>query len=121
MNSFDFTYTLGKMLVLPYIGRIYASPNGLQSQLVNKMQRVLKVAESRCIEKALDNAKEVRCCVCKGIIVGKPKYIALRDKLNHRLKKPCVKYLRFVCMGHSEVLCSSCKETEVESASNTER
>ena len=56
MSSFDFTYTLGKMLVLPHIGRIYASPNGLQSQLVNKMQRVLKVAESRCIEKALDNA-----------------------------------------------------------------
>ena len=121
MSSFDFTYNLGKMLVLPHIGPIYASPNDLQWQLVNKKQRALKVAESRCIEKTLDNAKEVRCYVCKGNIVGKTEYIASRDKLHHRLKKPCVKYLRFACKGHSEVLCSSCKETEVESAINTER
>ena len=39
------------MLVLPRIERRYASPSDLQSQ------HVLKVAESRCIEKALDNAK----------------------------------------------------------------
>ena len=103
MSSFDFTYTLGKMLVLSHIERRYASPNGPQSQLVNKMQRVLKVAESRRIEKALDNAKEGRCHVCKGNIVGRPEYIALRDKLNHRLKKRCVKCLHFVCKGHSEV------------------
>ena len=109
------------MLVLSHIGRVYGSLNGLQLQLVNKMRRVLKVAESRCIEKALDNAKEARCYVCKGNIVGKPEYIDLRDKLNHRLKKPCVKYLCFVCKEHSEVLCSSCKEAEVESVSNTER
>ena len=72
MSSFDFTYTLGKMLVFPHIERRYSSLNGLQSQLVNKMQRVLKVAESRCIEKALDNAKEGRCHICKVNIVGKP-------------------------------------------------
>ena len=52
MSSFDFAYTLGKMLVLPHIERRYASPNGLQLQLVNKIHRVLKVPESRCIEKA---------------------------------------------------------------------
>ena len=79
------------MLVLPHIERNYVSPNGLQSQLLNKIQRVLKVAESRFIEKALDNAKEGQCYVCKGNIVGKPEYIALRDKLNHRLKKRCGK------------------------------
>ena len=51
MSSFDFTYMLGNTLVFPRIERRYASPSDLQSQ------HVLKVAESRCIEKALDNAK----------------------------------------------------------------
>ena len=120
MSNFDFTYMLGKMLVLPYIERRYASSNGLPLQLVNKMQRVLKVVESRCIEKALDNSKEGQSHVCKGKIVGKPEYIALLDKLNHRLKKGFLKCLHFVCKGISEVLCSSCKEAEVESGSSTE-
>ena len=75
----------------------------------NKMQRVLKVSESRCIEKALDNKKEGRCHVCKGNIVGKSEYIALRNKLNHSLQKHCVKCLHLVCKGHSEVLCSNCR------------
>ena len=83
------------------------------------MQHVLKVTESRCIEKALDNAEDGQCHVCKGNIVGKPEYIVSRDKLNHRLKKHSVKCLHFVCKGHSEVHCSSCKEAEVESASST--
>ena len=52
MSSFDFAYTLGKMLVLPHIEQKYPSPNGLQLPLVNKIHRVLKVSESRCIEKA---------------------------------------------------------------------
>ena len=87
MSSFNFTYMSGKMLVLHHIERGYVNPNGLQLQLVNKMQRVLKVAKLRCIKKALDNAKEGRYHVCKGDINGKPEYIILRDKLNHRLKK----------------------------------
>ena len=37
MSSFNFTYMLGKMLILPLIERGYASPNGLPSQLVNKI------------------------------------------------------------------------------------
>ena len=77
MRSFNFTYKLGKMLVLPDLERRYASPNGLQSQLLNKIQRVLKVAESRCIEKTLDNAKKVRCHVSKSNKVEKPEIIVL--------------------------------------------
>ena len=100
MSSFDFTYTLGKMLVLSYIEWRYASPKGLQSQLVNKIQHVYEVAESRCIEKALDNLKEDRCHVCKGNRGGKPEHIVFRDKLNHRLKKRYLKYLHFVYKGH---------------------
>ena len=98
----------------------YVSPNNLQSQFMDKMQRVLKVSELRYIEKALDNLKECRCHVCKSNIVGKPDYIALRDKLIHRLKKRCVKCLYFVLKRHSEVLCSTCTEAEVESVSSTE-
>ena len=45
MSSFDFTYTVGKMLVLPHIERRYVNPNGLQSQLVNKMQRILQTRD----------------------------------------------------------------------------
>ena len=37
MSSFNFTYMLGKMLILPLIERGYASPNGLPSQFVNKI------------------------------------------------------------------------------------
>ena len=73
------------MLVPPHIEWRYPSPNGLYSQLVYKMKHILKVAESRCTEKVWDNAKEVRC------IIGKPEYTALRGKLNHSLKKPCMK------------------------------
>ena len=118
-SSFDFTYTLGKILVLSHIEQRYASPNGLQSQRLNKIQHILKFAESRCIEKTLDNAKDGRYIVCRGNIVGEPEYIALRDKLNHRMKKSSVKCLGFVCKRHSEVLCSSYKEAEVESGSST--
>ena len=39
MINFDFIYTLGKMLVVPYTQRIYVKPSGLQSQLVNKSLR----------------------------------------------------------------------------------
>ena len=42
MSSFDFAYTLGKMLVLPHIERKYASPNGLQLQLVKKIHCVFE-------------------------------------------------------------------------------
>ena len=42
MSSFDFAYTLGKMLVLPHTERKYASPNGLQLQLVKKIHRVFE-------------------------------------------------------------------------------
>ena len=84
------------------------------------MQRVLKVAESRCIEKAFNTAKEGRCHVCKSNVVRKQNYIALRHTLNHRLKKRYVKCLHFVGTEHSEVLCGSCKETEAELTSSTE-
>ena len=65
------------------------------------MQRDLKVIESRCIVKAMDNAKEGGCHVCKGNIVGKTEYKAIRDKLNHRYKKCYVKCLSFVCKGQT--------------------
>ena len=76
---------------------------------MNKLQRVLKVEELRYIGKALDNAKEGQCHVFKVNIVRKPKYIALRDILNHSLKKRCVKCLHFLCMGQSKEFCRSYK------------
>ena len=43
LSNFEFTYAIGRGLVLPAIQRRYANSNGLQIAVVNKMHRVLGI------------------------------------------------------------------------------
>ena len=50
ISNFEFTYALGKLLVLPQIERRYASLNGLQIDLMQRIRRVLGIPEgNRCV------------------------------------------------------------------------
>ena len=64
MSNFEFTYALGKLLVLPQIEGRYANPNGLQIDLMQRIWRVIGIPEvNRCVVTSTP-AKTGRCYAC---------------------------------------------------------
>ena len=69
LSNFEFTYAIGKGLVLPAIQRRYSNSNGLQIAVVNKMRRVLGIKEA--MHHAADiPTKSGRCFKCIEAIMG---------------------------------------------------
>ena len=88
LSNFEFTYAIGKGLVLPAIQQRYANLNGLQTAVANKMHRVLGIKEA--IHHAVDiPTKSGRCFKCIEAIMGSPNYIRERNRLNNKLKTKC--------------------------------
>ena len=82
MSNFEFTYALGKLLVLPQIERRYANPNGLQIDLMQCIRRVLGIPEvnRRVVTSTL--AKSGLCYASVEDLVGTNMYKDRREKLN---------------------------------------
>ena len=113
LSSFEFTYRLGKMLVLPNIDRRYSNSNGLTIDLVQGMRRVLGIAEVNRQLALNPDSTHGRCHVCVENIVGTPNYKNDCEHMNHRLmrKAQCAKCQGFICKKQTAVLCQSCKDT----------
>ena len=111
MTSFEFTYQLGKLLVLPNIQRRFENSRVFKIDLIQKMRRVLGIAE---LNKAPSKATATvgRCKVCVHNIVGSPEYKEKRQKLNNKLKLKCEKCSEFVCKNHIKVVCEICVQQD---------
>ena len=110
LSNFEFTYAIGKGLVLPAIQRRYANSNGLQIAVVNKMRRVLGIKEA--MHHAVDiPTKSGRCFKCIEAIMGSPNYIRERNRLNNKLKAKCFQCNKYICKVHQvEFICGDCKQ-----------
>ena len=113
-SNFEFTYQLGKALVMPKIQHRLENSNGLQIQILQKMRRVLGLPEVNV--RPITNpgiAASGRCQKCVEAIVGKKNYKQDREKLNNKLKTKCHVCSCFLCKKHQymhEVICESCFE-----------
>ena len=95
------------MLVLPSIQRRFENSRGFKIDLIQKMRRVLGIAE---LNKAPSKATATvgRCKACVHNIVGSPEYKEKRQKLNKKLKLICEKCSEFVCKNHIKEVCEIC-------------
>ena len=94
-SSFEFTYTLGKLLVLPRMQRRYQDSSNFSTGLVNKMRQVLGIQ----IDKPgnLLAARTGHCYVCVENITSADDYKIQREKLNNKLKAKCSKCSQIIC------------------------
>ena len=100
-SNFEFTYQLGKALVMPKIQPRLENSNGLQIQILQKTRRVLGLPEVNV--RPITNpgiAASVRCQKCVEAIVGKKSYKQDREKLNNKLKTKCHVCSGFLCKKH---------------------
>ena len=113
LSNFEFTYAIGKDLVLPAIQRRYANSNGLQIAVVNKMHRVFGIKEA--MHHAVDTpTKSGRCFKCIEAIMSSPKYISERNRLNNKLKTKCFQCNKYICKVHQvEFICGDCKQINI--------
>ena len=92
--NFEFTYLLGKMLVLPSIQPRYRNSNGFQFAIVNKLLLILgnrEVSRRPLLDDA--PAKCGRCLKCVKAIVGCNDYKKARKFKGRKYKNFCVKYM----------------------------
>ena len=95
-SSFVFTYSLGKLLVLPHLQRRYQDSSNFSADLVHKMRQVLGIQ----IDTPRNNptANTGRCFVCVESITGNDDYKIQREKLNNKLKTKCSKCAQIICI-----------------------
>ena len=94
MSNYEFTYQLGKALVLPNVERRYHAPNnGLQSDTVRKMKQILGIVdvpqEPRRVVADKNEAVRGRCSKCVAASVGQPDYTRKQARLNNDIRVRC--------------------------------
>ena len=108
MSISEFTYGFGKSLVLSQIERRYANPNGIETDLMQHIRRVLDIPEvNRCVITST-SAKTGRCYACVEDLVGTNVYIERCEKLNTRVKTNCSICNALICKQHTELVCAKC-------------
>ena len=107
MSTLEFTFRLGKQLVLPSIQHRFENSNSIQSSATQKIERVLCIQN---IYRPVGNVDESvgRCGICVSKIVGTDNYRQKRGKLNNKLKAKCQKCQSLTCKAHSRLVCPSC-------------
>ena len=83
MTTFEFTWELGKLLTLPLVQRRYENVIGLRIYLIQKMRRVLGIAETNR-RPVFEVGNIGRCHMCVQEIVGTRNYKKDREKLNNK-------------------------------------
>ena len=107
LPSFEFTFRLGKMLVLLNIDRRYSNSNGLRIGLVQRTCKVLGTVEVNYRPTLNLDSTQGGLHVCVKNIVGTLNYKNDPKKMNHQLKSRCAKCQGFVCKNHAAVLFQS--------------
>ena len=96
MSNFNFTWELGKNLVIPHMfWRLNTGRLGLQASIITKMEKILKVEKEVAAPTVEQN--NGRCYMCVADIVGKPNYSLANNALNHRVKTKCNKCRGLIC------------------------
>ena len=102
-SNFNFTNQLGKALVLPIVQRRYEIRNGIQIAVMQKIRRVLGIAESNRQPQPEAPLTLSSCYYkCVEMIVGKANYKLSWKKINKKLKTICRTYKIFMCKKHQE-------------------
>ena len=114
LSNFEFTWMLGKELVLPFIQQRYANPIGVQSVAISKMKRVLELNNIAAPILAVPIVAETSkgyCYQCLAEIYG-PEYKKKKAKLNNKLTSKCMTCEKTVCRkeNHCYVICGACKQ-----------
>ena len=86
-TTFEFTYQLGKCLVLPDIQRHYENNNGLWKETIQRKRRVLGITEVN--RRPLTVANMGMCNICAENIVGTHDYKDWRESMKNKLKTKC--------------------------------
>ena len=107
-SSFEFTYILGKLLVLPHLQRRYQDSSNFSTVLVHKMRQVLGIQIDK--PRNLPTANTGRCYVCVENIAGTDDYKLEREKLNNKLKTKFSKCSQIICKYHMKSICEKCKD-----------
>ena len=115
VTNFEFTYELGKALVLSSIQKRFENPNGLQIKILNKMRGVLNIQEVNH-HPQIENqrTKSGRCFKCVDEIVGTADYKNKREKLNNKLKSKCHICCQSLCKVHQKSTKYVCEDCFVE-------
>ena len=107
-SSFEFTYTLGKLLILPHMQRRYQGSSNFSTVLVHKMRQVLGIQRDK--PRNLLTANTGRYYVCVENITGTDDYKLEREKLNNKLKTKCSKCSQIVSKYYMKSICEKCKD-----------
>ena len=114
LPSFDFTYVLGKALVLPRIQNRYQNNNGIQLPILQKIRRVLGIKETnRRPQIEIPATLFCRCHVCVQEIVGTSQYKKMQQKMSNKIKSKCARCSSFICKKHiaeTEFTCCDCAD-----------
>ena len=109
-TSHKFTYQLAQALCLPSVQRCFDHPCGLLVNQLQKIKRVLNIADVRP-QPNNQNHQETsgRCYICVEQIMGTANYNMIRERLNNKLKTRCNECNKFLCKNHSHsVVCYTC-------------
>ena len=103
MSTFEFTFRLGKQLVLPAIQHRFENSNGIRSSVMQEIERVLFTQN---IHRPVGRVDESvgRCGISVSEIVGTDNYKQKRGKLNNKIKTKCQKCQSLACKAHSRSL-----------------
>ena len=112
-NNFEFTYQLGKALVLPKMRQRLGNSNGLQIAVLQKVTRALGLPEvnHRPIPDLETAVTPIgRCHKCVESIVGTKTYKTDREKMDNKLKTKCRVCSAFICKKHQYMLKFTCED-----------
>ena len=110
LNTFQFTWELGKWLVRSCIQRRHDNPVGVTHSLIKSIFKVLGIEQpiERRQKPELLN-KGQHCYLCLEEINGQPDCKANKDKLN-KVKTVCISYKNTTCIKHFITTCDRCFE-----------
>ena len=107
-SLFKFTYTLGKLLVLPHMQCCYQDLSHFSNVLVHKMHQVLGIQIDK--PQNLPTANTGHCYFCVENVTGTNDYKLEREKLNNKLKTKCSKCSQITCRYHMKSICEKYKD-----------
>ena len=114
LSNFDFTYALGKALILLSIQNRYQNNNGIQLPILQKIRRVLGIKETNRRPQIETSATLFgRCHVCVQEIVRTSQYKKMQQKMNNKIKSKCARCSSFIFKKYiteTEFICCDCAD-----------
>ena len=102
ISTFQFSWLLGKTLIVSHVHHRFQNRHGLPADLVQRMMNVLGIKNiPGNIQHCQDaEAVEGRCGVCVHTAITSGNYKKAIHRLNHRLKVKCMKCKTFLCKNY---------------------